>query len=260
MEDAKACGARLRTIQMAEDLPVILNAYHEKVNSQKRSLIYTINFLVALLLVLAFALYNLYKIQKRLKEARSQLLDYNESLRQSKHDIEQALLEVKKVNRDLKESNQIKQVYITNYMKQFSTGIAKLESYQQMIQKVAHSSNYGKLVQTIKDTQILDNELDVFYQSFDETFLGLFPTFVQDFNALLRPEERLPEPEGGRLSTELRIFALIRLGINDSEEIASFLRYSIKTIYNYRTKIRNKALGDRALLEEQLMGIGITEA
>lgn len=260
MEDAKACGARLRTIQMAEDLPVILNAYQEKVSSQKQSLVYTIVFLVALLVVLALALYNIYKIQNRLKEARSQLLEYNESLRQSKHDIEQALQEVKKVNKDLKESNQIKQVYITNYMKQFSAGIAKLESYQQMIQKVAHTSNYGKLVQTIKDTQIIDNELDVFYQSFDETFLGLFPTFVHDFNALLRPEEQLPKPEDGHLSTELRIFALIRLGINDSEDIASFLRYSIKTIYNYRTKIRSKALGDRALLEEQLMGIGITEA
>lgn len=260
MEDAKACGARLRTIQMAEDLPVILNTYQDTVNSQKRSLEYTVVILAVLLIVVAFTLYKIYKIQKRLKEAQAQLIEYNDGLRQSKDMVEQALQQVQRVNRDLKESNKIKEVYITNYMKQFSAGIAKLESYQQMLQKVAHTSNYGKLVQTIKDTEILDHELEVFYQSFDETFLGLFPSFVKDFNALLRPEEQLPEPEGNHLSTELRIFALIRLGINDSEEIASFLRYSIKTIYNYRTKIRNKALGDRAMLEEQLMGIGITEA
>lgn len=260
MEDAKACGARLRTIQMAEDLPVILNTYQETVSNQKLSLEIIVVVLAILLFIVAFTLHKIYNIQKRLKEAQSKLLDSNEDLRQSKHMVEQALQQVQLINRDLKESNQIKEVYITNYMKQFSDGIAKLESYQQMLQKVAHTSNYGKLVQTIKNTEILDHELDVFYQSFDETFLGLFPSFVKDFNALLRPEEQLPEPEGNHLSTELRIFALIRLGINDSEEIASFLRYSIKTIYNYRTKIRNKALGDRAMLEEQLMGIGITEA
>lgn len=259
MEDAQACGARLRTIQMAEDLPVILNAYQEKVSSQNRALIYTIIFLALLLLAVIISLYNIYKIQQRLKEARSKVLEYLEGLRQSKRQLEHALQEVRTINKDLKESNQIKETYITHYMKDFSAGIAKLEAYQQMLLKVAHTSNYGKLVQTIKDTEILDHELDAFYQSFDETFLGLFPTFVKEFNSLLRPEEQLPEPEEHRLSTELRIFALIRLGINDSEEIASFLRYSIKTIYNYRTKIRNKALGDRAMLEEQLMGIGISE-
>lgn len=260
MEDAKACGARLRTIQIAEDLPVILNTYQETVSNQKLSLEIIVVVLAFLLFIVAFTLYKIYKIQKRLKEAQSKLLESNEDLRQSKQMVEQVLQQVQLVNRDLKESNQIKEVYITNYMKQFSDGIAKLESYQQMLQKVAHTSNYGKLVQTIKNTEILDHELDVFYQSFDETFLGLFPTFVKDFNALLRPEEQLPEPEDRHLSTELRIFALIRLGINDSEEIASFLRYSIKTIYNYRTKIRNKALGDRTLLEDRLMEIGITEA
>lgn len=260
MEDAKACGARLRTIQMAEDFPVIMNAYQEKVESQKSKLIYTIIFLVLLLVVVVVSLYNIYMIQQRLKDARSKVMESLDNLRHSNRQLEQALEEVRTVNKDLKESNQIKETYITHYMKDFSAGIAKLESYQQMLIKVAHTSNFGKLVQTIKDTEILDHELDAFYQSFDETFLGLFPTFVKDFNSLLRPDEQLPEPEENRLSTELRIFALIRLGINDSEEIASFLRYSIKTIYNYRTKIRNKAIGDRALLEEQLMSIGITEA
>ncbi|MCQ2204745.1 MAG: DUF6377 domain-containing protein [Bacteroidales bacterium] len=260
MEDAKVCGARLRTIQMADDLPVILNTYQETVSKQKFSLEIIIAVLAILLFVVAYSLYKIYKIQNRLKVAQAKLLRSNDDLRQSKRLLEQALQEVQLVNRDLKESNQIKEVYITNYMKQFSEGIAKLESYQQMLLKVAHTSNFGKLVQTIKNTEILDHELDVFYQSFDETFLGLFPTFVKDFNTLLRPEEQLSEPKERHLSTELRIFALIRLGINDSEDIASFLRCSVKTIYNYRTKIRNKALGDRALLEEQLMDIGITEA
>ena len=141
-------------------------------------------------------------------------------------------------------------------MKQCSATIAKIENYRLMLQKTALSSNYGKLVSTIKETNVIDKELEEFYRSFDETFLRLFPTFITDFNALLRPDEQLPIPESNRLSTELRIFALIRLGINDSEEIADFLRYSIKTIYNYRTRIRNKARCDRNELEGELMKIG----
>lgn len=145
-------------------------------------------------------------------------------------------------------------------MKQFSESIDKIEAYQTMLQKVARTSNYAKLLQTIKDTEMLDREVEDFNLSFDKTFLGLFPTFIEDLNRLLKPEEQLHVPENNRLTTELRIFALVRLGISDSEEIASLLRYSVKTIYNYRTKIRNKAIGDRTLLEEQIKRIGMSES
>lgn len=260
VEDAEACGARLRTVQIAEDIPIILDAYQAKVRAQNLRLR---NGLIALALLLTavtvlFGL--LFYTHRRLRKARQRELAYHDDMRRSKLEVEQALRQVQQANIQLKESNQIKETYVTQYMKQCSAGIAKIEAYRLGLQKTALSSNYGKLLETIKDTRVIDKELDDFYRSFDETFLRLFPTFICDFNALLRPEEKLAEPENGRLTTELRIFALIRLGISDSEEIADFLRYSVKTIYNYRTKIRNKAAGDRNLLEEKLMGIGLASA
>lgn len=101
-----------------------------------------------------------------------------------------------------------------------------------------------------------DDELKLFYERFDKTFLSLFPSFVEDLNNLLLPEEAIQPKKEGSLNTELRIFALIRLGITDSDKIAKFLRYSLATIYNYRTKVRNKAKGDRNMLESEIMKIG----
>lgn len=259
MEDAEMCGARLRTIQMAEDLPVILNAYQSRVNNQKRHLIEGVIVLVLLLIGISWSLWYTNRIKQRLKKANDKILEYHEGLRQNKIRLEQTLQQLKQSNLSLKESNQIKIVYITQYMKQCSENIDKIEAYQTMMQKVARTSNYAKLLQTIKDTEMLDHEVEDFNLSFDKTFLGLFPTFIEDLNRLLKPEEQLHVPENNRLTTELRIFALVRLGISDSEEIASLLRYSVKTIYNYRTKVRNKAIGDRTLLEEQIKRIGMSE-
>ena len=86
------------------------------------------------------------------------------------------------------------------------------------------------------------NELDSFYSSFDETFLGLFPNFVKDFNALLKPNEKIVPKQAGHLSTDLRIFALIRLGVNENELICSFLRCSKATVYAYRSRVRLKSI------------------
>lgn len=103
---------------------------------------------------------------------------------------------------------------------------------------------------------MLDDELKLFYRNFDTTFLKLFPTFVADFNRLLTPDGQIILKKEGQLNTELRVFALIRLGITDSVKIAQFLRYSVTTIYNYRVKTRNKAVGNRKELEDKVMEIG----
>lgn len=108
----------------------------------------------------------------------------------------------------------------------------------------------------MKSSALIDEELKLFYDQFDKTFLNLFPSFVEDFNDLLMPEESIIPKKAGGLNAELRIFALIRLGISDSDKIAKFLRYSLTTIYNYRTKVRNKAKGDRNKLEAEVMNIG----
>ena len=107
-----------------------------------------------------------------------------------------------------------------------------------------------------KTMETIEEEVELFYATFDETFLSLYPSFVNDLNHLLLEEERIVLRNDEILNPELRIFALIRLGIKDSARIAHLLRYSVNTIYNYRVKIKNKASGNREEFEDQIMQIG----
>ena len=103
-----------------------------------------------------------------------------------------------------------------------------------------------------KSTELKEKELEELFLNFDSVFLHLFPNFVNDFNDLLQPEVRVQPKEDNRLTTEIRIFALIRLGIEDSSKIAEFLHYSVNTIYNYRARIKNGAIGNREQFERQI--------
>ena len=132
-------------------------------------------------------------------------------------------------------------------MKQLRTHLSKLLS----------TGRTQELKEAVKvSNREVESELAEFYDSFDDTFIQLFPSFVEEFNALLQPGEAIVPKTGHKLNTELRIFALIRLGITDSGKIAQVLRYSTTTIYNYRTRVRNKARGERDELETQVMNIG----
>jgi DNA-binding CsgD family transcriptional regulator len=102
----------------------------------------------------------------------------------------------------------------------------------------------------------VEEELKEFYDMFDQAFLKLYPKFVEQFNGLLREDSQIELKKGKLLNTELRIFALIRLGITQSSDIASMLRYSSNTIYNYRAQIKNACIGDRETFEERVKQIG----
>jgi hypothetical protein len=105
-------------------------------------------------------------------------------------------------------------------------------------------------------TAFMNREMDDFYRSFDDTFLSLYGSFVEDFNALLKPEARIIPKPGDRMTIEMRIFALILLGITSSAKIAELLCYSHNTISNYRVKIKNACLGDRESFEQRIRQIG----
>lgn len=149
------------------------------------------------------------------------------------------------------DSNRIRDAYVTRYMTECSDTIEQMNLYHKSLLRLAQSEQIKPLIRTIQQTNPTDNVLRDFYQHFDETFLSLFPHFVEDLNSLLRPEEQFALPQQNRLSTELRIFALIRLGVTNSEDIAHFLRLSTKTVYNYRTQTRNRAIR-RDSLEDDL--------
>ena len=132
-----------------------------------------------------------------------------------------------------------------------------MESQRKRVNKMVKQKEYDKLYEMTKPSENQSKEMDELLELFDSAFLQLFPDFVSDFNALLRPEERIELSEPTKLNTSLRIFALIRLGIEDSGKIADFLHYSVNTIYNYRARIKNGALEDRDNFEQHVKEIGM---
>jgi DNA-binding CsgD family transcriptional regulator len=141
-------------------------------------------------------------------------------------------------------------------MDQCSDYIGKLEGYRRKLNVMATAGKMNNLISAIKSKQFIEAELKEFYTNFDKTFLLLFPDFIKEFEGLLIDTELTQLKDGDLLNTELRIVALIRLGIKDSAKIAVFLRYSVSTIYNYRSQIKNKAAGPREEFEANVMRIG----
>lgn len=146
------------------------------------------------------------------------------------------------VNKELAETGKIKEMYIGRYLDRCVSYLDKLETYRRSLARLAMSSHVEELYKAIKSEQFIHDERKAFYQEFDKSFLELFPDFITSFNALLQPAYQIVPKSNELLTTELRVFALIRLGISDSNSIAHFLNYSLATIYNYRSRIRNKAI------------------
>ena len=203
-------------------------------NTYSRNIAFFVLTLFAILLaVISVISAHYYRKAKKsameIEEKNKQILDYCKSI----EDAERSLIEA---NHALSEANAAKEEYLGLFLSMCSGYIDKLKKFISRDEKEA--------------------ELRNFYKTFDTAFLELYPNFVSEFNALLREEERISLKDGELLSTEMRIFALIKLGITQSSHIASLLRYSVNTIYNYRAKIKNAALDDREQFEDKIKKIG----
>lgn len=239
MEDAVDCNARLRSLEVTQVYPIIDRAYKEK-ELQKRSAVRTMLISISLLAVLLIAaVCYLYYWMKKLSAMRRSLYQANRKLVAS--------------NASLKEVGRIKEVYIARYLDRCVEYLEKLEQYRRSLEKLAMASKTEELFNVIRSDQFLRDERKAFYREFDKSFLDLFPKFIEDFNNLLVEDGRIYPKQGELLNTELRIFALIRLGVTDSARIAHFLSYSLTTVYNYRSKIRNKAAGNKENFEQTVM-------
>lgn len=255
MADASFYNARLRNVQASKMLPVIDYAYQLEKEMQRRKLQIFLGVISILSLFLIVAVgYVIWQL-KKLAKARREVVHANRELQKLNADLVEANRRQKQTNDSLTEANCIKEEYIGRFLGQCSAYIDKLETYRRMLNKKAASGKVEELYKTLKSSQFIEDELKEFYHNFDNSFLSIFPDFVECFNRLLPEGEQIVPKQGERLTTELRIFALIRLGITDSAKIASFLRYSITTIYTYRSKLKNKSLY-RDNLEEQVMKIG----
>ena len=256
MEDAAACNARLRKLEILEIFPIINDAYQQKTEKQQEQMKWALVSISLLSLFLLLAIFYVYKQMKKVAAARREVIDANKRLKELNDELHLSNAQLKEANHSIAENSYLKEEYIGRYMDQCSVYLAKMDNYRRPLGKIAATGNVEELYKNIKSSKFIEGELKEFYTNFDNTFLQLFPTFVEDFNALLADDEQISLKAGERMNTELRIFALIRLGITDSVKIAQFLRYSVTTIYNYRTKVRNKAAGDRDLLEQEVMTIG----
>ena len=195
--------------------------------------------------------------RKKLARARNELSDTNTRLAQLNSQLSQLNTKLSETNVQLNESNRVKDEYVGRFIHLCSFYIDRLDEMRKRINKMVKSKDLDALYKFTEGSELRDKNLTELYEMFDSTFLHLFPNFVDDFNALLRPECRVTLPDQDTLNTDIRIFALIRLGIEDSSRIAEFLHYSVNTIYNYRAKIKNGAIGDRDAFESQVKLIGM---
>ncbi len=254
LKDAQTSGARLRALELQNNLDIIMSAYNDQLLGKHRELRMVLIGIIVLLAIVVVVSFRLNQLRKNLKRNGEQLMQAHEDLKKSHQQLEEAMAQVSQSNKQLelanhslKESNRIKDSFVTQYMKQCRAGIGQLQSYQQMLQRLVVTKNMDRLMETIRNTESLDPQLEEFYESFDETFLSLYPDFVQQLNTRLSPEERYSETS--HLPNELRVFALMRLGVTDLDEIASFLRCAPKTVLNYRSRLRQRATIDKDQLD-----------
>lgn len=256
IEDAIFCNVQFRTLYMSELYNIINTSYLEKESLRKDQLKLYLLLISILTVFLTIAIVYVYKQMRRLSKIKEALFQTTQRLEELNKDISKTNEQLQDRNVQLSESNRIKEEYIANFFDLCSAYIDKLEKYRTTLNKKALARQYDELFSILKSKTLVDTELDELYKTFDHIFINLYPTFVKDFNSLLIPEEQVVLKQGELLNTELRIFALIRLGITDSVKIAAFLRYSLSSIYNYRTRARNKAAVTRNEFEEMVMKIG----
>ncbi|WP_165043497.1 DUF6377 domain-containing protein [Dysgonomonas sp. ZJ709] len=233
IEDATFCKARFRTLEMSETLPIIAVAYDKKVQHEKDSLIKYLVLISILSVVLAVSIIYIYKQLKKLSTARK-------SIDKMYNDVKALNEELNELNKKLSESNLVKEEYIGSIFNLCSTYIDKMEAYRISINRKIKSGQVDEASKMTSSTSLVSDELKEFFRNFDAIFLNIYPNFVDQFNSLLVDGEQILPKAGDILTPELRVFALVRLGISDSSKIASFLHYSPQTVYNYKLKVRNK--------------------
>ena len=256
---ANRYGSRQRNWQITPLLSHIATEYKaqsERTTSQLWLTLAVISILALLLLGALFFVHRrntqLHAARNDLKASNAQLSTLNSQLSTQKDELAALNSQLSTLNAQLTESNRVKEEYIGRFMSLCAQYIDKLDNYRKMVNKKMKNKELDELFQISKSTELKEKELEELYENFDTVFLHLFPNFIDGFNALLQPEMRIHPKEENRLTTDIRIFALIRLGFEDSSKIAEFLHYSVNTIYNYRARIKNGALGNREQFEKQV--------
>ncbi|WP_199768756.1 DUF6377 domain-containing protein [Sphingobacterium sp. HMA12] len=241
LDDANYYNSRFRNTVIARTQPIIEATYLAKINQQQKNLRLYAIVISIFAVILILTLYFLFKQIKIVSRARKNLNMTNEQL--------------KLVNHKLDEANLVRERYIGYYLNQCAVYLDKLDDFRKNVYRKVKSRQLEDLQQLTSSSTSLEKYTQDLYTDFDRTFLEVYPNFVDEFNSLLRPDEQY-QLKKDKLNTELRIFALIRLGISDVNQIAIFLRYSMQTIYNYKSKVKSKAINDVEHFEEKVRKLG----
>lgn len=247
--------SRVRVGRLADLQYHITKAYSQRNDRQRRKL--NVYFIIALVFAagLAVAMLILYKQNRRIHRSKTELDRSNAQLNSKVEELSQTRRQLKEANdrleilyrnvRDeageLAAGNDAKERYIADIFAICSDYISKLDEFRRNIYRKIVAHNFDEVKELTKSHELSHGEIKELYQNFDSIFLKVYPNFVDDFNTLLRPDERVAMKKPGVLTTELRIYALVRLGINDSVKIARFLHCSTQSVYNARMKMRNKS-------------------
>lgn len=241
--DANFYSALMRNAQSSKMLPVIDEAYTEaqaRLSNRWRTMVWISGILsFVLLLTILYVL----KQMRSIREAKDRVSEANSELSKLSMELSKANEELEQRNAELHDFNHTKEEYAGLFMEYCSSAISTLQHYQQSLRVLtAQGGNRAQLLKKLESSEIADQLLKNFYVKFDEAILNIYPSFVEKFNSLLNPDDRVVLKPGELLNTELRLFALIRIGIEDSAKIAEFLRCSISTVYTYRSKMRKRAI------------------
>ena len=234
MDDAKNYNNRLRIIEISQKLPVIVSTYREKLSSQN-SLMRMALLGVSVLCVFVVVLLYFYSRQNR------QLARHRHELSQSNHLLSSLNEKLNSLNSRLLDTNSRRERLAKLYIDLCAKYIDRLSKFEVLVKRKIKVGQVNDLLNTASSSRLSEEDAATFMNSFDTAFLDLYPSFVTEFNALLREDEQIVPPHKGRLTTELRIYALIRLGVKESSEIAALLFYTPRTIYNYRSTIKSRA-------------------
>ena len=255
MPDALFFGGKLRSWQIAQFFPALEQAYAAESARNTRQMWTLIGIAGLLLLALAGLLFYLSRRQRILVRTRKELEEEKARVDRRNQTLQDVNEQLQSLNNELQESSKVRQEYIALYLQNLSENISTTRQYKNHVLKYIRRGNDKYLIEEIEALPPIEDDIREFYQMFDRTFVNLYPDFVDEFNALLADGEAIVPKGDDILTPELRVFALIKLGITESSKIATLLHYSANTVYNYRAKIKNKARGDRELFEEAVQAI-----
>lgn len=247
---------RIRSWQISPVLGTIDHNYQTELKKANHRLIFAIICVSLLVIALALLTFYVNKQKSYLSNARNELKKTNTQLEELNNKLSSTNGMLKASNDKLNESNGVKEEYIGQFLGACSHYIDKLDKMRLNVNKMVKNKQYNELYSMTKSSEVKEQELEELYANFDKVFLNLFPNFVEDLNRLLKEECQIHLSSPNKLSAIVRVFALIRLGIDDSTKIAEFLHYAVNTIYNYRAKLRNGALNDRNEFEKKVRELG----